>query len=71
MTYQQTQDKHWQVRKGEKSTGIFFFRPLEVENKDRDEGDPETKTIRMLRAYSVFHASQVDGMPPYKTPTFQ
>ena len=27
-------DKKWQVRKGEKSTGIFFFKPLEIEDKD-------------------------------------
>jgi len=71
MTYQQAQTKGYQVRKGEKSTGIFFFKPLEIENKDRDEGDPETRTIGMLRAYSVFHASQIDGIPAYKVPTVE
>jgi len=71
MTYQQAQEKHWQVRKGEKSTGIFFFKPLEVENKERDEGDPATRMIGMLRAYSVFHASQIDGIPPYRVPTVE
>jgi hypothetical protein len=39
MTYQQAQEKKWQVRTGEKSTGIFFFNPLEVENEDGDKED--------------------------------
>ena len=28
MTYQQAQEKNWQVRKGEKSTTIFFTQAL-------------------------------------------
>ena len=69
MTYQQAQEKKWQVRKGEKSTTIFFYKPLQIENKDRDEGDPETKKIGMLRTYAVFHASQIDAVPGHKAPS--
>lgn len=65
MTYQQAQEKRWQVRKGERSTTIFFTKSYEVE----DEGsEDETKTVRVLRHYSVFHASQIDGIPAYQAP---
>ena len=71
MTYQQASDRKWQVQKGEKATGIFFFKPLEVEDKDAD-GSPDgpgTRMIGMLRAYSVFHASQIEGVPAYQAPS--
>ncbi len=66
MTYQQAHEKHWQVRKGEKSTTIFFSKPYEVEDDDTEDGK---KTIRVLKHYAVFHASQIDGVPAYKPPT--
>jgi antirestriction protein ArdC len=52
----------WQVRKGERSTTIFFTKPYEVEDDDAEDG---TKTIRVLKHYAVFHASQIDGVPAY------
>jgi antirestriction protein ArdC len=69
MTYQQAQEKHWQVRKGEKSTTIFFSKPYEI--VDDDEADDGKKTIRVLKHYAVFHASQLDGIPAYKAPTVE
>jgi antirestriction protein ArdC len=66
MTYQQAQEKKWQVRKGEKSTTIFFTKPYEVEDEEADDGK---KTIRFLKHYAVFHASQIDGIAPYKAPS--
>src|ERR1700741_4799203 len=33
MTYQQAQEKHWQVRKDERSTTIFFTKPYEINAK--------------------------------------
>jgi hypothetical protein len=75
MTYQQAQEKKWQVRKGEKSTGIFFFKPLEVEDRvggrQNGEDGPASRMVAVLRSYSVFHASQIDGIPPYKAPTVE
>jgi antirestriction protein ArdC len=68
MTYQQAHEKHWQVRKGEKSTTIFFSKPYEIEDDEADEG---RKTIRVLKHYAVFHASQIDGIPGYKAPTVE
>jgi antirestriction protein ArdC len=63
MTYQQAQGKDWQVRKGERSTTIFFTKPYEVEDEAAEDG---TKTIRVQKHYAVFHASQIDGVPDYK-----
>jgi antirestriction protein ArdC len=68
MTYQQAQEKKWQVRKGEKSTTIFFAKRYEIED---DQAEDSKKTIRVLKHYAVFHASQVDGIPSYKAPTVE
>jgi antirestriction protein ArdC len=68
MTYQQALEKKWQVRKGEKSTTIFFSKLYEVEDDQTEDGK---KTVRVLKHYSVFHASQVDGVPAYKAPTVE
>jgi antirestriction protein ArdC len=66
MTYQQAQEKHWQVRKGERATTIFFTKPYEVEDDDAEDG---RKTIRVLKHHAVFHASQIDGIPAYEAPS--
>jgi antirestriction protein ArdC len=68
MTYQQAQQKNWQVRKGEKSTTIFFSKPYEIED---DEAEGSRKTIRVLKHYYVFHASQIERIPAYKPPTIE
>ena len=71
-TYKQAQEKGWQVRKDEKATPIVFYRPLEVDNDKYDpskEDSPATRMIGMLRFFSVFHVSQMDGVPPHKRPT--
>lgn len=73
-TYQQAQERGWQVRKGERGTGIVFFKPIQVGSRDEtadDGGDAETKTIPMVRAYTVFHASQMDGIPEWRPPTIE
>jgi antirestriction protein ArdC len=68
MTYQQAQGKDWQVRKGEKSTTIFFTKPCEVEDNEAEDGK---RSFRVLKHYSVFHASQIDGVPAYKAPSVE
>jgi antirestriction protein ArdC len=65
MTYQQAQERRWQVRKGEKATTIFFTKPYDVEDEEADDG---RKTIRVLKHYAVFHASQIEGVPAYEPP---
>jgi antirestriction protein ArdC len=59
MTYKQAQEYGGQVRKGEKSTHIVFFKPLAI----KDRATNEDKTIPLMRGYSVFNAKQIDGLP--------
>ena len=58
MSYRQAAQRSWQVRQGEKGTIVFFYKKLEIRSDDEDK-----RTIPLLRAYVVFHASQLDGIP--------
>ena len=57
MTYKQAAECGGQVRKGEKSTPIIFWKQSQVE-----DDDGKTKTIPMLRYYAVFNVEQIDGL---------
>jgi antirestriction protein ArdC len=71
-TYKQAEDRGWQVRKGERGTTGYFFKRLEVRDDSIPEGDEDTvKRIPLLRAFSLFHASQIDGIPDFVPPTIQ
>ena len=76
MTYKQATDQGWQVRKGEKGTQIEFWdvKPASA----REEGQPQGRIAgaenrpkqpacsRLIhRVYTVFNASQIDGIPAY------
>jgi len=69
-TYQQWQEKGAQVRKGEKSAAVFFWKNLsEGQDGERasDSGDEDSNRARFVaRAYNVFNAEQVEG---YAAPT--
>ena len=66
-SYRQAAARGWQVRKGEKATPVYFYKQIEIEDKTADSG--ETRCIPMLRTFSVFHASQIDGVPALTPPT--
>ncbi|HEY5299828.1 MAG TPA: ArdC-like ssDNA-binding domain-containing protein, partial [Acetobacteraceae bacterium] len=73
-TYKQAEDGGWQVRRGERGTTRFFFKRLELRDDKGDgagpEGDEEAvRRIPLLRAFTLFHASQIDGIPDYIPPT--
>jgi antirestriction protein ArdC len=61
-TYKQVAERGGQVRKGEKSTLVVFFKTLEVDDKDSDGG--ETKKIPLIRGFHVFNLDQCDGIQP-------
>ena len=65
-TYKQATDRGWQVRKGSRGTPGFFYKKIEV--GDRDGGDDGRKFIPLLRSFTLFHASQIEGIPPYIAP---
>src|SRR6185295_13448416 len=69
-TYQQWQDRAAQVRRGEKSSMVVFWKFANQVRESQDDGDQPANGSRLLftRGYSVFNAAQVDGYTP-KTDT--
>ena len=68
-SYKQAGDRGWQVRKGERGTTVFFFKRMLVEDRDAaPDAEGRTKAIPVLRAYTVFNGSQIDGIPTYVPP---
>jgi antirestriction protein ArdC len=72
-TYKQAADKGWQVKKGERGTTAYFFKRIEVpDGKAADGGGEEgTRRIPLLRAFTLFHASQIEGVPDFVLPTIE
>jgi antirestriction protein ArdC len=64
LTYKQTQDMGGNVRKGEKSELVVFWKFLDVEDKDAQPGETslKAKQIPFLRHYSLFNAEQTEGI---------
>jgi antirestriction protein ArdC len=60
-SYRQALARGWQVRRGEKATPVYFYKPIEIADKT-SEGEGETRRVPILRVFSVFHASQIDGI---------
>ena len=69
-TYRQAQERGWQVRKGERATTAYFYKRLEVrDGTDAADGGDAVRRIPMLRSFSLFHSSQIEGVPDYVPPT--
>ena len=67
-TYKQWQERGAQVRKGEKSTLVIFWKRIEVASEPEDAGgDGDSETRLIARGYAVFNAAQVDGFDPKST----
>lgn len=66
ITYKQAQAMGAQVRKGAKGVTVCFYKPLQI-NEVNASGDNESKTIPMLKTYTVFNADFVDGLPVDET----
>jgi len=64
-TYQQWQERKAQVRKGEKSTTVVFWK-FANDSSEKQEGEQSASGSRLLftKGYSVFNAAQVDGYTP-------
>lgn len=62
LTFKQAIDLGGNVRKGEKGTRIVFFKTLDV-TKQNAAGEDEARRIPLLRTYTVFNASQCEGLP--------
>ncbi|WP_273793484.1 ArdC family protein [Brucella anthropi] len=62
-TYRQWQDAGCQVRKGEKSSLVVFYKTFDVEQINDQTGQAEQAERMVARASWVFNAAQVDGFP--------
>ena len=60
MTFQQALALDAHVRKGERGTHIVFTKKLSVKG---DDDDADGRQISMLRGFTVFNVSQIDGLP--------
>ena len=60
-TYRQWQEKGAQVRKGEKSSVIVFYRDLDPSESASSGDDEQQNRFFVARASRVFNVSQVDG----------
>lgn len=61
-TYRQAQELGGQVRKGEKASTVVKYGTVDREQSD-EQGGTEKRAIPYLRAYKVFNAEQIDGLP--------
>ncbi|WP_338875025.1 zincin-like metallopeptidase domain-containing protein [Spirosoma sp. SC4-14] len=69
MTFKQATDMKASVRKGEKGTQIVYADKFTKEEEDAN-GDLKSSQIPFLKSYTVFNASQIEGLSDgfYKTP---
>ena len=70
-TYKQWQDRGAQVRKGEKSTTVVFWKFANNATESQDDGDEAPASgsrLLFTRGYSVFNSAQVDGYTPKAEP---
>ena len=56
-TYKQAQALGGQVRKGEKSTPVILWKPME-----KVDASGETQKFMMMRTFNVFNVAQMDGI---------
>ena len=62
-TYRQIGDLGGQVRRGERSTLVAFWKQAELPERDPQTGEPTIKQLPVLRYYKVFNAAQADRLP--------
>jgi antirestriction protein ArdC len=63
-TYKQWQELGAQVRKGEKSTSIVFWKFFDRQTSEEETEEPKSRGVPIAKDYAVFNADQVDGYTP-------
>jgi len=62
LTYRQAAEKGGQVRKGEKSTAVVFWRWLDQKPAPDEDDSSTSGKVPLLRFYNVFNIEQIDGI---------
>ena len=69
LTYNQAAELGGNVRKGEKSTAIVFYKQSQLvdgEGAPVADANGKDKSLWLLRRYNVFNVEQIDGLPEGK-----
>ena len=61
LTFKQAIEAGGNVRKGEHGTKVYFVKQLQIKDGDGDEAD--TRLVPMLREYTVFNVDQCENLP--------
>lgn len=68
-TFKQASELGVKVKKGEKSTPVYFFKMLQASEQDGNAAKGDTpRMIPFLTEYRVFNAQQVEGIEPLNVP---
>lgn len=62
LSYRQAQARGGNVRKGEKGTLVVFWKMYQRKEADQQTGQEQTKTLPVLRYYTVFNEEQCEGI---------
>ena len=60
LSFKQVTEKGGKIIKGEKATPVFFFKPIQIKERDEVSGELKTKTIPLLKTYNIFNVDQTD-----------
>ena len=73
MTFKQASEAGYKVRKGAKSLPVYFFKKIEIEDRDQQTGEATKKSIPYLTEYRVFNVQDIEGFEADKIqpPTWQ
>jgi antirestriction protein ArdC len=61
LTFKQAIEAGGNVRKGEHGTKVYFVKQLQIKDSDSEEAD--TRLIPMMREYTVFNVDQCENLP--------
>ncbi len=62
-TYRQISELGGQVRRGERSTLVTFWKTLDKDERDPVTGEITTRRVPLVRQFRVFNAAQADHLP--------
>lgn len=66
MTFQQAKQLGGNVRKGEKSTPVVFFKTLPAgDDEPSDDTEDGRRVKRVARGYAVFNVAQIENLPDH------
>jgi antirestriction protein ArdC len=63
LTFKQALELGGHVRRGETGTKVYFVKQLQVRDKGAADDDDATRTVSMLREYTVFNVDQCEKLP--------